>query len=894
MVPAAGRELQDISSMMLKATSRIKFLAASLLCSATLAHAQDDSALCGDETVSYIGHVQGFSGTVDGLEAILSGPGTLQVVQPDIGGCFAFRAIAPGDYAVKIVADGHRTPPTRSVIFPFHEVQDAEPYALEPLATNPFTYHWEEDGTTPAGAEYSSYVLEPRVVEFQGITLDVADAAAADRLRQDYNVLLVGEGWSQEHAFRLLSIIESIPQTLPLPASAWRLTREFIDGDVEMNEAVDGTREVTISTAAFVNAAPRIASVDGRRGVWQSRRLHHAAVRFVTDNGHDRQAYERIFRERYGVTTRIEDYWLLTAPTTSESHLNFQQFHADEILLLINMLEEMPTGMHKVGGLRYLVRRLNGLKHPLYPDAPAVAWPESGYVEFMESAFKDQPEDHIHRLILHEKAHFLWAHLFDDRLKEDWIELGGWYRDPLAKSGWSTTKSAEFVSAYAHAKNPNEDMAETLSYFVVNPDRLRARSMAKYEFVRDRIMQGNIYLAQIREDLTFEVYNLFPDYVYPGKVMSVDITVDGGPLDDKTITLTVELHALDAQKEGAAWVDVRIHSKNDTWFEMRLRPVDEHGERVVGQSTRLRGTHNLSKFGSGGYWLPGQFRIVDAARNERWQRSSDFGWRMYVDNFLEDITPPEYMSGTLTMDTAIWKHDARVQVLHVDWSVLEDTAIKTPWGCFASINNTVSGTDVLYGTGSLERYGNPNEAGDKCSVEFLLPDYMPSSTYSTVRITMRDVADNRGETKFTGSDELPHTIELLTTQPDTEPPMIDINRISVNATPTNSSAPNGETVVTLRFWHRDNISGLNVGQLLLRDPQGGTHSSWIVPDDGYSLYQDSDPSYWQLMEHAVILPAGSIPGIWGIAEINIMDRARNIERYNFVELVHFFDVESGS
>ena len=48
------------------------------------------------------------------------------------------------------------------------------------------------------------------------------------------------------------------------------------------------------------------------------------------------------------------------------------------------------------------------------------------------------------------------------------------------------------------------------------------------------------------------------------------------------------------------------------------------------------------------------------------------------------------------------------------------------------------------------------------------------------------------------------------------------------------------------------------------------------------------------MERTVILPAGSIPGIWGIAEINVRDRARNLERYNFVELVHFFDVESGS
>ena len=796
--------------MMFTATSRIKFVAASLLCSATLSHAQDDSVLCGEESVSYIGHVEGFSGSADGLEAILSGPGTLQVVQPDIEGCFAFRAVAPGDYGVKIVADGHRTPATRSVTFPVREVQDAEPYALEALASNPFTYHWEEDQATPAGAEYSSQVLQRRVVEFQGITLDVADAAAADRLRKDYNVLLVGEGWSQEHAFRLLNTMESIPQPVQdldhgflLPASAWRLTEDFIDGDIAIHEAVDGTREVSISAAAFVNAAPRLATVDGRRGVWQSRRLHHAAVRFVTDNGHDRDAYEAILQQRYGVTTQIDNYSLLTAPTGNESHLNFQPFHAEEILLLINMLEEMPKGMHNVDGLRYLVRRLNGLPHPLYPQAPAVAWTGSGYVEFMESAFKERPEDYMHRLVVHEKAHFLWAHLFDDRLKADWTELGGWYEDASAASGWSTTKSAEFVSAYAHLKNPNEDMAETIAYFVVNPDRLRARSMAKYEFVRDRIMRGTTYLAQIREDLTFEVYNLFPDYVYPGRIRSVDITVEGEHNTDKAITVTLGLHALDAEKEGATLGSIRIFSELDTWFHMYLYPVNEHGQYIE-RSTRLRGTHNLSSHAKAGYWLPGQVMIQDAAGNERWQRSSEFGWRMFIDNHLEDFTPPEYMPETLTMATSTWEGDGTVQVIHVDWSVLEDRGIAEPWGCFAAIDDEVSETY------SLEAYGQPNAASDRCSVEFLMPNYMPSSTWSTVRVSMRDVGSNWADAKFTGgdADEPPPSVQLLTTHPDTAPPEIDVNRISVRAEPTKPLAPDGETEVTVRVRYRDDISGL--------------------------------------------------------------------------------------
>ena len=114
----------------------------------------------------------------------------------------------------------------------------------------------------------------------------------------------------------------------------------------------------------------------------------------------------------------------------------------------------------------------------------------------MEGGFNSNLEEYIHRLILHEKAHFMWgashnestdgSGIFDATLKADWIELGGWYECTDRESGWCTTKQSEFVSAYAHSKNPNEDMAESLSYFVVNPDALRSRSIAKYEFIRDK------------------------------------------------------------------------------------------------------------------------------------------------------------------------------------------------------------------------------------------------------------------------------------------------------------------------------------------------------------------------------------------------------------------------
>ena len=55
-------------------------------------------------------------------------------------------------------------------------------------------------------------------------------------------------------------------------------------------------------------------------------------------------------------------------------------------------------------------------------------------------------------------------------------------------------------------------------------------------------MHGTRYISKIREDLTFEVYNLWPDYVYPGRIVRVNISVEGEPEEDKRITVEIQLH----------------------------------------------------------------------------------------------------------------------------------------------------------------------------------------------------------------------------------------------------------------------------------------------------------------------------------------------------------------
>ena len=847
-------------------------------------------------------------GTLDDVTVVLSGSDTLRTAKPDETGAFEFFGLAAGDYIVQVRKEGFRPPPARSVRIADDGSVTTEGsiFPLAPLDPNVFEFHWEEDQST-AGYVYSSHVNEPVVVEFLGESAEQADGASADDLLQHYNIRLIDHGeqaWTHEHAYRLLRILEAIPQQTQggsgsesLPESRWLIASGHVVNDIRMSIDGDGVHTVWVSPDAFVNARPRLASIEGRRGTYYSNRLHRAAVRFVTDNGRDVDAYEKILQERYGVTTLIggdAEYLALTAHTTAEPASRFQPFHAEEIVEIINMFEEMPSGMRVVEGLGYLVRRLDGTPNPIYSSAPAIAWVTEGYIEFMDAAFLSTVS-HMHRLVVHEKAHFLWEHVFDEQLKADWIELGGWYPDPNDPDGWSTTKQTEFVSAYAHGKNPNEDMAESISFFLINPDKLRSRALGKFEFVRDRIMQGNIYLSQIREDLTFQVYNLYPDYVFPGKIRQVDIVAHGGPLEDKEVTVTIGLHALDRELEGAALAYTRIYSEIDTYYELNLIPLNGFGE--VG--TILSGTFTMSKYAKAGYWRTDQIRIFDEHRNARLEGFNDYGWSLHANNPLEDVVPPGYVanSASLNIDSLVVE-GREVQVIEATWSV--DEAPQTMGlvqSCFAVLN------DDNPDSYKFERHGEYDPASGKCKLGFIMPHYMPSSVYRMEYIRMTDQARNINGVHFRAPDfllrpgdlnidELAQEIHLTSQNPDLVPPELDISNIRIDAEPTQPENPNGETLVTLDFRIRDNISGFVTSSLILRDPQGIEHQFWINVPDRDKWFPENDPTEWTTHTWNVTLPAGSAPGIWGMSEMVVWDRAENFQRHDFTEIVHF-DVEGG-
>ena len=212
----------------------------------------------------------------------------------------------------------------------------------------PFTYQWEID-ETPEGSE-SATVIEPVEVTLLDEPIQVVSHSASLALMRKYSVHL-GLEWDPGHAYRLLQTFESIPQRTNSPyaespevdASVWRLSNRHIQDDISV-EYRNGQRIVTVTEAAFVHATPLLAEIEGVRGRYFSKRLHHAVVRFVTDNGADRYALERILRERYAVSINVPDYSELTQHTTGEHAGRFSEFKNEELLALVSMLEEYPSG----------------------------------------------------------------------------------------------------------------------------------------------------------------------------------------------------------------------------------------------------------------------------------------------------------------------------------------------------------------------------------------------------------------------------------------------------------------------------------------------------------------------------------------------------------------------
>jgi hypothetical protein len=844
-----------------------------------------------------------------------------------------FDQLVEGQWALSIDATGYTFPSTTVFDFPSTSSASVE---LTPLLNDNFTYSWRDDGSA-AGHSTQSYVSEPTEIVVLNDTVTVPTGFSAIKLRTEYGILLSDdiEPWSNEDAYRLYKMFTNLPYHAYGEGNrvdysngenvrgVFYLSNDEIFEDISV-ETINGIKHATVSQSAFTYAEPQIVTLDGIRGKFFSKRLYHAVVNFFTDFARDDGAVEVLARERFGIRFMKPDQE--TEDLMGEDQSNFQEFFNSEKLEILAMFEELPEGFHKQEGLKYLVRRINGQPNPTYPNAAAIAWTGLNTIEFMGSAFNTYDIDYIRRLILHEKAHFLWAYTFDDSIKDEWIDIGGWFKDPTSGSGWSTYNTTEFVSSYSHDNNPNEDMAESIAIYLTNPDRLMNVSMRKFEFIRDRIMHGTRYVAQIREDLTFTVYNLFPDYIFPGKVIGMDITVEGGPEEDKIVNVRAVLNSSDVSLDGASSGYLRFASSIGTIQDIGLRPENGVLDSV------LVGSANFGKFYKSGYWNLTSFRLEDLVGNARYENTSTLGLKLYIENPLEDITPPQFnhdfeyelVQGKFSQD---WFWETYIDEVNG----VEGQALRFRYS-WEDQTNLESGTvNVVVPNSNETELFEVSPGGAPLSQDsttkqfdhyFQIPEFYPTGYYKvSYNHTVDEARNVSGVYHVDDPDDFyinpaiqpPNTfkfqrdsIYVETEFPDMLPPEIDINQITISAQPTNPEAPNGETRVDIQLIARDfsgfvdKESGIRSITFTLRDPQGreygfqtgnGTMNHtplWENNDWGIPNYGDE----WKVYDFDFLLPEGSAPGLWGLQAATVQDLVGNIRRYSFVEYIRFDVIKS--
>ncbi|MDB0043200.1 thrombospondin type 3 repeat-containing protein [Flavobacteriaceae bacterium] len=856
-------------------------------------------------------------------------------------------ALSNGKWALSIDATGYTYPTAKTITIPD---QISATITLTPMISDgKFKYKWSDDDSA-AGHNTQSYYSEPTTIKVLDKTVKVPNDYSSIFLRNRYGVILSNEieQWTKEDSYRLFKTFSNLPYN-PYDKvdftngdnirGIFKLTKDDQFKDLTITQ--DGIlKNVTISERAFVYASPQIVTIDGIKGKFYSKRLYHALVNYLTDFGNDENEVNKIADASFGVKFMKSNQE--TEDLMSEDSSNFQSFPAEEKIEILAMFEELPDGFHKQNGLKYLVRRINGQDNPKYSGAAAIAWTGLKTIEFMSKAFNGGSLNDSRRLILHEKAHFLWEYTFDDSLKDDWIEIGGWFEEPGTASGWSTSNTTESVSAYAHLKNPNEDMAESIAFYLTNPDKLLNVSVKKYEFIRDRVMHGTRYIAQIREDLTFTVYNLFPDYTFPGKVTGIEIEVTGEPDEEKIVKFTATLNSENYPYDAASRAYIRFVSSIGTIHDIRL-DTKQNGEAV---DTVLTGSSTWNKYEKAGYWTMQYMNVTDPVGNKRYENTSTVGVKLFINNIYEDILPPVW-NYDLELDVVKGKFDfsnyttrpnddgVEMQVIKITSSVYDNK--KMGRMNYRIINPTIDSAngdklesgDFIYERQSSsgptidESKGYANEySSNKYFENYLaVPEFYPSGYYAISMIDMSDYARNGADVyfvkdttdfiipdsrKLTQYKDLRDSIYVQTDYPDYKRPEIDINNITILAEPTNPKAPDGETRVDVTLIARDlsdfegKEAGVQTVSFTFRDPLGNDHgfqtgnSTMNHPelDKTRNKAGYDGGSEWKAYDFNLVLPQGSPPGKWGMLEAYIQDKAGNKRKYSFVEYIRFDVIES--
>jgi hypothetical protein len=97
----------------------------------------------------------------------------------------------------------------------------------------------------------------------------------------------------------------------------------------------------------------------------------------------------------------------------------------------------------------------------------------------------------VHNYLRHQPENKFWTDLSKNPLiggENGWASKFGWSYDPTGQK-WALdrTRMREIPTVYAGSDNPSEDIAESVMLYLYDPQRLRAASQERYDFIRDQL-----------------------------------------------------------------------------------------------------------------------------------------------------------------------------------------------------------------------------------------------------------------------------------------------------------------------------------------------------------------------------------------------------------------------
>lgn len=819
------------------------------------------------------GYVNGIQNN-DNVTVTLYNDNIVRTLVPSYDGYFKFDLQYDGTYYIQVDASGYEAVEMDTINIDSVNEDQSNIYSnvkhvnfnLKTLRENGFYSFWSmsDNGSIyQTSSNYQKDILNKVTGNFEEMTL----VGAAPELLRSYNVTLLNNGlnWSSLTSSRLYEILERFPKTIFNGVySAWTLTREQLPDDIEIKE-VNDTIYVKISIDAFSDVYHMFGILNDEPQKYYSRRLYLATLKFLTfDNSRCDYVFNEIAEDRYNLSFNTYDYPSDTGEPSYEMGDSFQDFTSIEKTKILTALEETPDKIRKSTKEIKLIRRKNGAYNPIKNNAKVYYW-EDSYLEFTGLAFEeydfDFDIDQIKKDLLVIKFYNLYDYYFSDDVKNEWIKIGEWKED--LNNDWSTEKTNELVSFNdVITTDPRSDMVCNLGIYFTDKEFLKNFSKEKFEFLDTKV--ANL---------------LYSKLIYPGKVKSTVIKVTGGLNEDKNINIKFKLFG-DSEHGNTQEVYLRFLSSdpdNNSYFDIVGGYTDSFG-----LSLEVNG--RMSKYTYSGLREPDFVRFTDFNGNRRYDSPSDIGLKLYVENGLADTEGPVLVENSvdLYLEPNEYPTFESEQTLVIKCTMKDKTGIAN---AIARIRCEKDNKD------SIDVYQNSiNDETGEIIFRVNIPSYYSSGTYILDSITVRDLAINTSIFSYDEPDFLleneKHSIDIFTSNPDDNGPILNVNDIAINARPIYYENPNGDYILNIDLKIKDDISGFSDGYIYVKNSYGESYSNHLYLQMNEAPTNDSEIKEERVYHFSLTVNCNDSSGTLWVTGIKLYDNALNVATYNFDDLAY--------